>query len=122
MIEILATILCVVIVLFGIVCLVAWFAYRNQPINLGGKKVNKYISSLEELKPFMITTYGFTRGCVARALVKHDEMVSSSPCIMSDWHLNYAGRLIAKAKRSGEIISTFRTNGRYYKFTNREKL
>jgi hypothetical protein len=41
---------------------------------------------------------------------------------MSKWHLSYAGLLIAKAKRSGTIISTFRPNGRYYKFTDKVNL
>jgi uncharacterized membrane protein YqiK len=35
---ILAAIACAAIVLVGIVCLVAWFSYRNRPIKLGGKK------------------------------------------------------------------------------------
>jgi uncharacterized membrane protein YqiK len=38
MIEILATILCVAIVVFCVVCLVAWFFYRNRPIKLGERK------------------------------------------------------------------------------------
>ena len=37
MITLLAALLCFVIVIFGIFCLVAWFAYRNRPIKLGGK-------------------------------------------------------------------------------------
>jgi len=35
--SMLAAVVCAGIVLFCIVCLVAWFAYRNRPIKLGGK-------------------------------------------------------------------------------------
>ena len=38
MIPILAALLCVGIVFFCIIYLVAWFSYRNQPIKLGGKR------------------------------------------------------------------------------------
>ena len=38
MITALAAALCVGIVIFGIICLVAWFSYRNRPIKLGGKR------------------------------------------------------------------------------------
>ena len=38
MIQILAPLLCVGIVLFCIIYLVAWFATRNRPIKLGGKR------------------------------------------------------------------------------------
>lgn len=37
MIPILAALICVGIVVFGIACLVAWFSYRNRPVKLGGK-------------------------------------------------------------------------------------
>ena len=83
-----------------------------------------YIKSLVELKPYMIVTYGFNRMMVARALVKFEEKTSERPCIiiMSKWHSGYAGMLIAKAKRDSSIVTTFRTNGRYYKFTDRVNL
>ena len=83
-----------------------------------------YIKSLVELKRFMIVTYGFTRRCVADGLVKYEEKTAERPCkiIMSKWHLYYAGLLIAKAKKDGAIISTFRPNGRYYKFTDKVNL
>ena len=38
MIPILAGAVCIGLVLFCIVCLVAWFSYRNRPIKLGERK------------------------------------------------------------------------------------
>ena len=37
MMSLLAALLCVGIVVFYIIYLVAWFSIRNRPINLGGK-------------------------------------------------------------------------------------
>jgi hypothetical protein len=38
MMSLLAALLCVGIVLFYIIYLIAWFATRNRAINLGGKR------------------------------------------------------------------------------------
>ena len=38
MISILAALACLGLLAFCIVCLVAWFAYRNRPIKLGERK------------------------------------------------------------------------------------
>jgi hypothetical protein len=87
-------------------------------------EMKHYIKTLVELKRYMIITYGFTRGMVARSLVEYEQKTAERPCIivMNKWHLSYAGLLIAKAKKDGSIISTFRSNGRYYKFTDRVNL
>jgi hypothetical protein len=37
MMRILAAIFCFLIFVFVVVCLVAWFTYRNRRVNLGGK-------------------------------------------------------------------------------------
>jgi hypothetical protein len=38
MISLLAAFICVGILLFCLICLVAWFCDHNRPINLGGKR------------------------------------------------------------------------------------
>jgi hypothetical protein len=37
MITFLAAVVCIGLLVFCVVCLVAWFAYRNRPVKLGGK-------------------------------------------------------------------------------------
>ena len=88
------------------------------------EEMKYYIKTLVELKPFMMFTYGFTRMSVARDLIRFEQKAAEHSCIiaMNKWHLSYAGLLIANAKKDGLIISTFRPNGRYYKFTDKENL